>query len=44
MAIENQGYIRNLDLSETTNAALALANLAGSSIPDDLRIIQNNLR
>lgn len=44
MAIENQGYIRNLDLSETTNPALALANLAGSTIPDDLRLIQNNLR
>ena len=44
MAIENQGYIANSNLKETTNESLALANLAGVTIPDDLRIIQNNLR
>jgi len=44
MAIENQGYIRNLNLIETTNQSLAIANLAGVTIPEDLKIIQNNLR
>ena len=44
MAIENQGYIRNLNLQETTNASLAIANLAGPSIPQDLKLFQNNLR
>ena len=44
MVIANQGYIKNLDLSETTQPALALANLAGATIPDDLKLIQNNLR
>lgn len=44
MAKENQGYISNLNLTETTNPSLALANLAGVTIPADLKIIQNNLR
>ncbi len=44
MAKENQGYISNLNLTETTNQSLALANLAGVTIPADLKIIQNNLR
>jgi len=44
MAIENQGYVANSNLKETTNESLALANLAGVTIPADLRIIQNNLR
>ncbi len=44
MAIENQGYVANSNLKETTNESLALANLAGITIPNDLKIIQNNLR
>jgi len=44
MAKENQGYISNLNLTETTNPSLAIANLAGVTIPADLKIIQNNLR
>jgi len=44
MAIENQGYISNLNLRETINPSLAIANLAGVTIPADLKIIQNNLR
>ncbi len=44
MAKENQGYISNLNLAETTNPSLAIANLAGVTIPADLKIIQNNLR
>ncbi len=46
MAIKfgNQGYRRDLNLSETVSEAEAINNLGGAGISDDLRIIQNNLR
>ena len=44
MAIQNQGYRKDLNLEETTIDTQALNNLAGAGIADDLRIIQNNLR
>ena len=44
MAIQNQGYRKDLNLDETTNDTQALNNLAGAGIAADLRIIQNNLR
>lgn len=40
----NQGYRRDLNLSETESEAEAINNLGGAGISDDLRIIQNNLR
>ena len=44
MAISNQGYRRDLNLSETESEAEAINNLGGAGISDDLRFIQNNLR
>lgn len=44
MAIQNQGYRRDLNLGETTNETQTLSNLAGAGIANDLRVIQNNLR
>ena len=44
MAIANQGYRRDLNLSETTNDTVALDNLAGAGTADDISYIQNNLR
>ena len=40
----NQGYRRDLNLSETESEAEAINNLGGAGISDDLRLIQNNLR
>ena len=44
MAKQNQGFIKDLNLVETTNDTVAINNLAGAGIANDLRIIQNNLR
>ena len=44
MAIQNQGYRKDLNLDETTNDTQALNNLAGAGIAADVRILQNNLR
>ena len=44
MAIQNQGYRRDLNLSETTDDEKALDNLMGTGISNDLRFLQNNLR
>ena len=44
MAIANQGYRVDLNLKETPTDILALDNLAGAGIADDLRRLQNNLR
>ena len=44
MAIANQGYRRDLNLSETENEEEAISNLMGTGIDDDLRYLQNNLR
>ena len=44
MAIQNQGYRVDLNLSETTQELTVLDNLGGEGISGDIRIIQNNLR
>lgn len=44
MAIQNQGFRKDLNLIETEDDIKALNNLGGAGIADDLRIIQNNLR
>ena len=44
MAIANQGYRRDLNLSETENEEEAISNLMGTGIDADLRYLQNNLR
>ena len=44
MAKQNQGFRKNLNLEEVINDTVAINNLAGAGIADDLRIIQNNLR
>ena len=44
MGIPNQGYRRDLNLAETTSDRMALANLGGAGISEDLDKIQNNLR
>ena len=44
MAKQNQGFRKDLNLEETTDEAVAINNLAGAGIADDLAIIQNNLR
>ena len=44
MPIANQGFRQDLNFLENTNDTLALANLGGVGLGDDLRIIQNNLR
>ena len=43
MAKQNQGFRKDLNLEETTDEAVAINNLAGAGIADDLAIIQNNL-
>ena len=42
--LENQGYRRDLDLSETTDEENAIDNLMGTGVSKDLRYIQDNLR
>ena len=42
--IQSQGYRRDLNLEETPNDNVALDNLMGIGINEDLRFIQNNLR
>lgn len=44
MVRQNQGYRKDLNLEENPNDTLALNNLGGPGIANDLRIIQNNLR
>lgn len=44
MAKQNQGFRKDLNLEETTNDTVAINNLAGAGIANDLRVIQNNLR
>jgi hypothetical protein len=44
MVKQNQGYRKDLNLEENPNDTLALNNLGGAGIANDLRIIQNNLR
>ena len=44
MAKQNQGFRKDLNLEETTNDSVAINNLAGAGIANDLRVIQNNLR
>jgi hypothetical protein len=44
MAKQNQGFRKDLNLEETTNETVAINNLAGAGIANDLRVIQNNLR
>ena len=44
MAITNQGYRRDLNLSETENEQEAISNLMGTGIDADIRYLQNNLR
>lgn len=44
MAKQNQGFRKDSNLAETTNDIVAINNLAGAGIANDLRIIQNNLR
>lgn len=44
MPIQNQGFRQDLNFSENVNDTLALSNLGGVGIADDLRIINNNLR
>ena len=40
----NQGYRRDLNLSETEDELVVIDNLGGAGIHKDLRLIQNNLR
>ena len=42
--ISNQGYLRDLNLSETENEQQAISNLMGIGIDSDIRYLQNNLR
>jgi hypothetical protein len=44
MAKKNQGFRKDLNLQETIVDSVAINNLAGAGIADDLGIIQNNLR
>ena len=44
MAKQNQGFRKDLNLEEVVNDTVAINNLAGAGIANDLRIIQNNLR
>ena len=44
MAIQNQGYRKDLNLSESPFEEKAINILAGEGISGDLRILQNNLR
>ena len=44
MPIVNQGYRQDLNFLEHQNDTLAISNLGGVGLAQDLRIIQNNLR
>lgn len=44
MAIQNQGFRRDLNLRETEDDRTAFDNLAGSGTSKDLSFLQNNLR
>ena len=44
MAKQNQAFRKDLNLEEVVNDTVAINNLAGAGIADDLRVIQNNLR
>ena len=44
MAIQNQGFRRDLNLLETEDDRNALDNLAGAGINKDIAFLQNNLR
>jgi len=44
MAIQNQGFRRDLNLKETEDDRTAFDNLAGSGTSKDISFIQNNLR
>jgi len=44
MAIQNQGFRRDLNLKETEDDRTALDNLAGSGTSKDVSYLQNNLR
>ena len=44
MAIQNQGFRRDLNLFETEDDRTAFDNLAGSGTNKDIEILQNNLR
>ena len=44
MAIQNQGFRRDLNLIETEDDRTAFDNLAGSGTNFDIAILQNNLR
>ena len=44
MAIQNQGFRRDLNLRETEDDRTAFDNLAGSGTSKDISFLQNNLR
>ena len=44
MAIQNQGFRRDLNLFETEDDRTAFDNLAGSGTNKDIELLQNNLR
>jgi len=44
MAIQNQGFRRDLNLKETEDDRTAFDNLAGSGTNKDIELLQNNLR
>jgi len=44
MAIANQGHRRDKNLVDSTNKRIALDNLGGAGITNDLLVIRNNLR
>tara|TARA_Y100001937_G_C7126510_1_gene335194 strand:- start:40 stop:1329 length:1290 start_codon:yes stop_codon:yes gene_type:complete len=44
MTRKNQGYRKDLNLSETITDATAINNLAGAGAADDISYLQNNLR
>jgi hypothetical protein len=44
MAKQNQGFIQDLNLEETSDESVVINNLAGAGIANDLAVIRNNLR
>ena len=44
MAKQNQGFRKDLNLEEVDIETVAINNLAGAGIANDLRVIRNNLR
>lgn len=44
MAIQNQGFRKDLNFEENVNDVQALSNLGGVGLAGDLRVMQNNLR